>query len=146
MPGSVINQPERLKRLESPFSLFLCGVAAGRCSSYLDSLATDATLGAAVANNALLLFLFLSFLPIFFPLHSTFLCFFLFFFCVPRERERKREGRFAEKISIFRSGRRLESTTKAPMGEQRFILRLRQPYPRLGAFMRFCLFASGGFV
>lgn len=43
MPGSVINQPERLKRLESPFSLFLCGVAAGRCSSYLDSLATDAT-------------------------------------------------------------------------------------------------------
>lgn len=29
--GPVINQPERLKRLESSFPLFLCGIAAGRC-------------------------------------------------------------------------------------------------------------------
>ena len=29
--GPVINQPERLKRLESSFPLFLCGTAGGRC-------------------------------------------------------------------------------------------------------------------
>lgn len=80
-PGSVINQPERLKRLESPFPPFLCGVAAGRCSSYLDSLATDAT-------HVLPLLLF------FFSLHF-FLSTFFFFFPLFHERE---------KISILRSG------------------------------------------
>lgn len=127
MPGSVINQPERLKRLESPFSLFLCGVAAGRCSSYLDSLATDAThvprSCCCEQRSSFFFFFFTHFFssPLHFSQPSFLLLFLLLLFlCSTRERER-----FAKRISIFKSGRRLESTTKAPMGEQGFILCLR---------------------
>lgn len=115
MPGSVINQPERLKRLESPFSLFLCGVAAGRCSSYLDSLATDAThvprSCCCEQRSSFSFFFFPLLLAHFFPspLH----------FSQPSSRSfsvlHKRERRLAERISRNRS----ESTTKAPMGRTR---------------------------
>lgn len=117
MPGSVINQPERLKRLESPFSLFLCGVAAGRCSSYLDSLATDAThvprSCCCEQRSSFSSFFFPLLLAHFFPspLHfsQSSLLLLVLFPCSTRER------RLAERISR----NRLESTTKAPMGRTR---------------------------
>ena len=106
MPGSVINQPERLKRLESPFSLFLCGVAAGRCSSYLDSLATDAThvprSCCCEQRSSFFFFFFTHFFSS--PLHfsqPSFLLLLLLFLCSTREREIREKDLDLQEWSSF---------------------------------------------
>ena len=106
MPGSVINQPERLKRLESPFSLFLCGVAAGRCSSYLDSLATDAThvprSCCCEQRSSFFFFFFTHFFssPLHFSQPSFLLLFLLLLFlCSTRERD-SRKGSRSSRVAV----------------------------------------------